>query len=162
MSPTYNVGDNIRVDVDAYSSATPSRGDVIVFHPPRGADPAVDLCGAPSEPADGHPCGRPTRGRSTSIFIKRIVAVPGDWIEIRNGRVYLAKTGKGPFQQQHEPFVKADPNDTNCSLCNLRKPIRVGSGYYFTAGDNRAASDDSRHWGPVPLGSIIGKVIGKP
>jgi signal peptidase I len=166
MIPTFRIGDHIRVDIDAYRSRPPARGDIVIFYPPRGADPAVDRCGNPSQPADGHPCASPTPERSTSTFVKRVVALPGDWIAMKRGRVYLAtnaKTTRPPsaFRQQDEPFINKDANDADCQLCNLPKPVQVPPGHYFMAGDNRAESDDSRQWGPVPRDRLVGKVMGK-
>jgi signal peptidase I len=43
--------------------------------------------------------------------------------------------------------------------CNLPKPIKIPPGYYFMMGDNRGESDDSRFWGPIPRGWIIGKAF---
>jgi signal peptidase I len=98
--------------------------------------------------------------------VKRVVALPGDWIEVKRGRVYLATDGnatppQSAFREQDEPFIRRDGNDLNCQLCNLPRPVRVPPGRYFMVGDNRAESDDSRQWGPVPLEWLVGKVIGK-
>jgi signal peptidase I len=157
MSPTYHVGDHILVDVAAYASARPQRGDNVVFKPPKGSD--SQQCGIPTEPADGRPCERPTPGQSTNNFVKRVVAIPGDWLKVENNHVFLGRSRAGPFVQQKEPFI---PKFNSCDfLCNLRKPIQIRAGHYFVMGDNRGASDDSRDWGPVPLGWILGKVVGK-
>jgi len=161
MSPTYGVGDNVRVDLDAYDTARPQRGDVVSLHPPKGADLSVDRCGNPVEPDDGHACEVPTPEQSSSNFIKRVVAIPGDWLEIKNHRVYLATSANGPFKEQNEPFLNKADYSCDPPLCNLRKPITVRAGHYFVMGDNRAASDDSRKWGPVRLDWIVGKVVGK-
>jgi signal peptidase I len=88
----------------------------------------------------------------------RVAAVGGDWIEVRRNRVYLSRSRRGPFRRQPERFAKLG----RCypPLCNLPKPTRVADGSYFLVGDNRTGSDDSRHWGPVPLQWIDGKVTG--
>lgn len=157
MVPTYGVGDRILVDLDAYDSARPQRADVVIFKPPRGAD--SQQCGIPSEPADGHPCARPTPDASNNNFVKRIVALPGDWLKVENNHIFLGRRRTGPFVQQREPFIaKNSPCDL---LCNLRKPIQIPTDHFFVVGDNRGASDDSRDWGPVPRRWILGKVIGK-
>jgi signal peptidase I len=132
----------------------PSVGDIVVFHPPHGADGQTPICGDGTEgqdPTDGRifsrPCGVPTRQESTQTFIKRVVGGPGDRIEIRDGHVirngvpekdgYIEPCGGGP-------------------ACNFSQPIVVPPGDYFMMGDNRGASDDSRFWGPVPNSWIIG------
>jgi signal peptidase I len=164
MVPTLKVGQRVLVNRLGPHFGDPSRGDIVVFKPPRGADPSVDQCGIQSEPEDKHPCAKPTADQSNSNFIKRVVAVPGDWIEVKKGRVWLAKGAKSEppqaaFKQQDEPFINKDGNDQSCSLCNLPKPIQVPPDHFFMMGDNRAESDDSRQWGPVPKKWIIGRAF---
>jgi signal peptidase I len=126
----------------------PSVGDVVVFHPPAGADPITPVCGDPNQGA-GHDqaCDRPTAAESSQTFIKRVVGGPGDTIVIENGHVY--RNGRREKDSYIEP-CGPDPS------CNFRTPIRIPPGYYFMMGDNRGASDDSRFWGPVPDKWIIG------
>src|SRR5437588_8942372 len=64
----------------------PSVGDIVVFHPPAGADPLTPVCGDSSQGV-GHPqaCGQSTAQESTQTFIKRVVAGPGDTLQIVNG-----------------------------------------------------------------------------
>ena len=95
----------------------PSRGDIVVFRFP--AQPDKD-------------------------FIKRIIGVPGDTIEIRNGRVILNGT------PQDEPYISREPSyDTPRTV--------VPPGNYFVLGDNRPNSSDSHVWGFVPADNLIGK-----
>ncbi|HEY3729367.1 MAG TPA: signal peptidase I [Solirubrobacteraceae bacterium] len=126
----------------------PSVGDIVVFHPPAGADPATPICGAPNQ-GDGHsqPCGQPTVGESTQTFIKRVVGGPGDRIAIVNGHV--VRNGV----REKDPYIEPCGDD---SSCNFRTPITIPPGDYFMMGDNRGASDDSRFWGPVPDKWVIG------
>ena len=146
MVPTLEVGQRVLVNRLGTHFGDPDRGDVVVFKPPAGAD--SHECGIPSQPADGHACSRPTRQRSDSNFIKRVVAVGGDTLSVRDNRVYI--NGK----LQKEPFIE---EGTSCDeLCNLPKPIKVPPGHFFMMGDNRGESDDSRDWGPVPKKWIIG------
>ena len=76
MEPTLNI--NQRVLVNRLVSK-PSLGDIVVFHPPQGADPTVPVCGSPSE-GNGHPqaCDVHTQTESTQTYIKRVVGLPGD------------------------------------------------------------------------------------
>jgi signal peptidase I len=164
MVPTLKVGQRVLVNRLGPHFGDPSRGDIVVFKPPRGADPSVDQCGIPRQPGDRHPCAKPTAEQSSSNFIKRVVALPGDWIEVKKGRVYLAKGGatkppQSTFKEQDEPFINKDGADASCSLCNLPDPIQVPPGHFFMMGDNRAESDDSRQWGPVPKKWIIGRAF---
>src|SRR3984957_17116886 len=86
MEPTLHIGQRILAN---RLISHPSVGDVVVFHPPAGADPENATCGNPNQGA-GHqqPCDRPTSNESSQTFIKRVVAGPGDTIKIVNGHVY--------------------------------------------------------------------------
>ena len=86
MEPTLQIGQRIlanRIDT------SPSVGDIVVFHPPAGADPASPVCGNTSQ-GTGHSqaCDAPTPKESSQTFIKRVVAGPGDTIKIIDGHVY--------------------------------------------------------------------------
>jgi signal peptidase I len=163
MVPTLKVGQRVLVNRLGPHFGDPSRGDIVVFKPPKGADQSsVEHCGNTKEPDDGHPCDTATPQQSSSNFIKRVVAIPGDWIKVINNRVYLAKGTTQPpppaFKEQNEPFI--NKADHTCSdLCNLRKPIKIQPGHFFMMGDNRGQSDDSRQWGPVPKKWIIGRAF---
>jgi len=95
----------------------PQRGDIIVFQYPR--DPSRD-------------------------FIKRVIALPGETVEIRAGDVYVNG------QLLPEPF---GPNPGSYTA----PPLRVGEDEVYVMGDNRNNSSDSHNWGPLPQGYIVGK-----
>jgi signal peptidase I len=155
MVPTLQVGQRVLVNRLGPHFGDPSRGDIVVFKPPKGAD--TQQCGIPSEPTDGRPCEKATPGESKNNFIKRVVALPGDWLYVQSNHVFLGKARSGPFVQQSESFIaKGTPCD---ELCNLRKPIQIPPAHFFMMGDNRGQSDDSRDWGPVPKKSIIGRAF---
>lgn len=142
MQPTLQVGDRILVDRTGIDGV--NVGDIVVFHPPAGADLGTE-CGVP-HPA-GQVCPRPTKAESSQTFLKRVVALPGDELSIEDGIAVVNG------ERQNEPFVVV------CSeggICNLPKPITIPPDHYFLMGDNRPASDDSRFWGPVPESWIIG------
>jgi len=146
MVPTLEIGQRVLVDRVSLRFNDPERGDVMVFKPPKGADD--NMCGV-THPAE-QPCPRSTPGKSETNFIKRVVAVGGDRLSVRRGRVVL--NGK----LQKESFIHPD---AQCGLCNMPDEIVVPKGQYYMMGDNRGASADSREWGPVPKDNMIGKAF---
>ena len=101
-----------------YAIHPPKRGEVIVFHFPR--DPSKD-------------------------FVKRVVGLPGEHIEIREGRVYI------DGEVLPEPYLERE--DTS-----RVGPLVLREKEYFVLGDNRRSSNDSRIWGPVSEAYLVGKV----
>ncbi|MFZ8860630.1 MAG: signal peptidase I [Thermocrinis sp.] len=149
MKPTLLVGDFILVNKLVYRFSEPQRGDIVVFKYP--IDPNID-------------------------FIKRIIALPGEEVEVRNNQVFingkplpLIEVGRGeengvrkviyeevlPEGKKHKvqfyedfPFSKRDFG-----------PVVVPPNHYFVMGDNRDNSEDSRYWGFVPRENIVGKAF---
>ena len=99
----------------------PERGDIVVFNPPNGSN----------EP-----------------YIKRVIALEGETVEIRDGSVYVDDV------ELEEPYI--DEGITEC-LSNSCDPVTVEEGEVFVLGDNRRNSSDSRSFGPVPIENLIGK-----
>jgi signal peptidase I len=147
MEPTLPIG--ARVAVQAGVALRP--GEIVAFRAPAGALPAAPECGEPGQGAGSPvPCGQATPGSSATILVKRIVAGPGDLVSISSGRAVV----NGVIRD--ERFAVSC---TDASICDFPTAVRVPPGTYFTLGDNRGASDDSRFWGPVPAGSIVGIVV---
>jgi signal peptidase I len=105
----------------------PKRGDIVVFKTPPLADVR---CGA------------------GGTFVKRLIGLPGETWEERNGYVYINGV------RQAETYIKSNRRDTRTIA-----PIKIQPGHYFMMGDNRSSSCDSRAWGSVPHGNLIGKVF---
>jgi len=104
----------------------PKRGDVVVFVYPQ--DPKKD-------------------------FIKRIVGMPGDEIEIKGGDIYV------DGERIEEPVIKNTDYFTRSKsqYGKAGQVVKVPEGMYYVLGDNSASSHDSRYWGFVPAESIVGK-----
>jgi signal peptidase I len=145
MEPTLHIGQRVLTNrlIDH-----PSIGDIVVFHPPHGADLGDGVCGNGGA-GGGHlsACDTPAPGESSQTFIKRVVAGPGDRISIVNGHVI--RNGVREKDGYIEPCQSG-------SDCNFPKTITIPPGDYFMMGDNRGFSDDSRFWGPVPDKWVIG------
>ncbi len=120
MEPTFQEGQRVLVNKVVYKFHQPERGDVIILQPPRSYGPR------------------------TIPFIKRIVALPGESVEVKNGGVYV-----NGFRL-NEPYTKEPPVYTYY----LKK---VPENEYFVLGDNRNNTDDSHRGWTVPRQDIIGK-----
>ena len=147
MVPTLQIGQRVLVNRIGARFSDPDVGDVVVFHPPTGAE-EDDMCG--EQPPMGQVCLKPTAHEADVNFIKRVVAGPGDRIAVRGGHVIL--NGK----RQAEPFIEPCGGG---EACDLPREIKVPADHYFMMGDNRGSSDDSRFWGPVPRKWIIGEAF---
>ena len=110
-----------------YRFRDPHRGEIIVFHVPKAAESA---------------CG------TGGVFVKRIIGLPGDVWQEREGYVYI--NGK----KLNELYLKKERRDLQSYPAR-----RISRDSYFMMGDNRQFSCDSRKWGTLPRSSIIGKVI---
>ncbi len=127
MHPTLLEGDRVLVNRLSYRLHDINRGDVIVFERPDTA-PA-----SPEEPDD---------------LIKRVIALPGETIEAREGRVYI------DGESLEEPYL-----DPGTLTTNLDEPVVVPDGEVFVMGDNRGNSSDSRFIGTIPEDSVIGRAF---
>jgi signal peptidase I len=155
MEPTLDVGQRVLVNRFLYHLKDPQVGDIVVFHPPKGADGEGPQCGVQvggQEPSDtGMPCPQPTEAESSQNFIKRIVAGPGDRLSVKEGHPVV-----NGVEKKDEPYINPCGGG---GICNLSKTITIPPDMYFMMGDNRGASDDSRFWGPVPRDWIIGEAF---
>ena len=117
MEPNLHTGQYLIVDKISYRLGEPQRGDVIVFEPPVNSD---------------------------GDYVKRIVGLPGELVEVRNGQVLINN------QPLAEPYI-VRPGSYSLD------PRRVSPGELFVLGDNRNMSSDSHSWGMLPRDKVVGK-----
>jgi len=126
MEPNFQNGDYLIVDELSYRLREPERGEVIVFKYPRNI---------------------------SQRYIKRIIGLPGETVEIKDGKVKV-------YQKNSEIKVLDELNYLPAyfqTSGNLR--INLNENEYLVLGDNRSSSSDSRIWGPLPKEDIIGRVL---
>jgi len=130
MFPTFDVGDRLVAEKITYRFLRPpSTEDVVIFHPPKNV-------------------GRGGGLLDDNVFIKRVVAVEGDSVQVKNGRLIVNGTPR------NEPYINEKPKYT------LGK-FTVPEGHVFVMGDNRNNSYDSHIWGPLPKENIVGRACWK-
>jgi signal peptidase I len=149
MEPTLDIGQRVLVNRFLYHFTDPSIGDIVVFHPPAGAESQPPVCATPRRPDQA--CPEATTEQSGENFIKRIVAGPGDTLSVRNGHPVV-----NGVEKTDEPYILPCGS---ANVCNLPRPITIPPDHYFMMGDHRGESDDSRYWGPIPRDWIIGKAF---
>ena len=123
MEVTLLQGDRVLVSKVDYRFGGPKPGDIVVFNP------------------------------TTDVqipYVKRVVAVGGETVDLRSGRLYVNGQPRD-FVGAHGASVAQSPD--------IRYPLVVPAGQFWAMGDNREASSDSRSFGPQPNDRIIGKVI---
>jgi signal peptidase I len=135
-TPDQSKADKFIVDKFNYRFRLPQRGDIIVFTPNENLQ------------KEGY----------KDVFVKRIIGIPGDKIELKGGKVYI--DGKPLLEEKY----LTKEQKTNIDVCIsgieapfLSKPVTIPDNSYVTMGDNRQFSYDSRCWGLVPRENIIGK-----
>ena len=147
MYPRLKINQRVEFDTAAYAARPPEVGEIVILHPPAGA--LESRCG--NQPKPGQPCAKPYGGADTSVrFVDRVVAVGGDRISFRRGRV--VRNGK---LERRKNLRKCRNEDA----CDLPRTITVPTGHVYVAGDNRGSSDDSRFWGAVPVAQVLGRYV---
>lgn len=131
MFPTYEDGQYLLTDKISFKTGKPARGDVVVFKAPPAA-----MC------PEGTGCD----------FIKRVIALPGETVEVKNNQVWVNGT---VLVEDYLP----EGTPTQAGNFTNRGQVKVPENNYFVMGDNRNHSSDSRAWGPVELNLIVGKVF---
>lgn len=118
MEPNLHEGERILVNKVVYNFHQPERGDVIILHPPFNPE---------------------------LVYIKRIIALPGDWVEVKNGVVYV---NDSPLDETD--YIKEPPTYTY-------EREKIPEDEYFVLGDNRNNANDSHKGWTVSSEDIVGK-----
>ncbi len=128
MEPSFYDYEYLIIDELSYRFREPKRGEIIVFRYPR--DPS-------------------------QYFIKRIISLPGERMEIKEGEVYIYTKDTNRRVKLDEEYLKEDTS----TFSSKEAIIELGENEYYVMGDNRSHSKDSRSFGPVKESFIIGRVL---
>ena len=125
MVPNLQSGDYLIVDELSYRIGDPQRGDIVVLKYP------LDI---------------------TQKFIKRVIGLPGETVQVKNGKIHILKDGKSLVldEKKYLPLLESTDGDVT---------IVLEKDMYFVLGDNRQFSYDSRRWGVLPEKDIIGRAL---
>lgn len=149
MKPTLIEGDRIVVERVTHFFKKPQRGDILVFYPPF-----VKINKTPL----GILARRTGIGCNDVAFIKRVIGLPGDKVEVKkypDGK-YAVLINDKPLK---EDYILSESDYIPCSETMYCGPMIVPEGKYFMMGDNRGNSEDSRFWGFLPEYRIVGRAI---
>jgi signal peptidase I len=132
MLPNFVNNEYLIAEKISYDFRDPSRGDVVIFRYPK--NPEV-------------------------IYIKRVIGLPGESIEIKNGKVFVTSPGNQQFELAENYLSKSTKtNSYNEGQSSDEFKLQIKDKEFFVLGDNRDHSSDSREWGVLPKGNIIGRV----
>ncbi|MEB3309306.1 MAG: signal peptidase I [Snowella sp.] len=124
MEPTLQINDRLIIEKVTYHVREPQRGDIVVFDPTEALK----------------------QRNFKEAFIKRVIGLPGDTVQVSNGTVYV-NGGK-----LSEDYIAQEPNYDY-------GPVKVPENQYLVLGDNRNNSYDSHYWGFVPKDKLIGRAL---
>ncbi len=134
MVPNFQNGQYLIIDELTYHFTSPERGQVVVMRYPKN----------PKE-----------------FYIKRIVGLPGEKVQLDNGRVVIYNAAHPEGVTLTEPYLSNQelsyPHDS--SIIAAKNILTLEPDQYFMMGDNRLASSDSRDWGPLPRADMVGRVL---
>lgn len=122
MDPTFATGQYLLVDLVSYNFHSPARGDVVIFRYPLD---------------------------TTKFFIKRIIGLPGETVEMKDGKIVIKNKENPNGFELDQSFLKFVSRESFA--------VTVGEKEYFVLGDNRPQSSDSRYWGTLPEKNIVGR-----
>jgi signal peptidase I len=153
MEPTLKIGDKLAVEKvsrlkNLLTGSNYNRGDIVIFYPPPNATGSREIIHNDPLSILGRLTGLPFLPQ-TEAYIKRLLGVPGDTIEVKAGKgVYInGMLIREPYHEQSPAYL---PNyDFG--------PVKVPEDHYFVLGDNRNFSFDSHYWGFLPQKRVIGR-----
>ncbi|HRH32166.1 MAG TPA: signal peptidase I [bacterium] len=124
MEPNFEDGEYLIIDELTFHFREPERGEIVVFHPPSSDE--------------------------KQFYIKRVIGLPGETVEVNDGKVTIYNASNPNGFTLTEPYLD--------SYTTGRDKETLGEGEYYLMGDNRDASFDSRAFGPVPRTNFTGRV----
>jgi signal peptidase I len=146
MEPTLQIDDRILIDKISYRLRKPSRLELVVFYPP--VSPAIE--------------------NTRSVFVQRIIGMPGDRISIQDGKVFInGKALSEPYIKEPAAYNLPTNDISRCPECfqpgqitqvDAKPSFTVPSDRYWVMGDNRNNSLDSHIWGFLPVENMVGRV----
>ena len=133
MLPNFVNNEYLIAEKISYDFQTPHRGDIVIFRYPK--NPQV-------------------------IYIKRVIGLPGETVEIKDNKVYIAESSSGQEKILTEDYIS---NSTKTEVLAAQDgtqsfKVTLSDREFFVLGDNREHSSDSREWGVLPQANIIGRV----
>lgn len=152
MLPTLEIDDRLIIDKVTYRFRDPERGDVVVFNPTKSLK----------------------RAEFKEAFIKRVIGIPGDRVEIKEGRVWVNNrsiqenyTAAGATSKPSEDACSNNFKTSGIDNKDIEPPIpiflagpqKIPSKHYLVLGDNRGNSYDGRCWGLVAHGDLVGRAV---
>lgn len=141
MAPTLQVGDALLVEKMSLKKEPPRRGEIVLFQPPQKLQRYMSV----GSHHDGTLGREWRRGSGDVLFVKRVVAVGGDKIEVRGSEVRVNG-------------IVVDRAVAGCAEMALQ---RMPEGYLFVVGDNADRSIDSRYWGLLPVECVVGRPLAR-
>ncbi|MDQ1439051.1 MAG: signal peptidase [Acidimicrobiaceae bacterium] len=154
MIPQLQINDRVVVSKVSYHLHKPHRGDIVVFDAPKQAafGPPVPKRNPLTTLLRKIGTGVGVIQPSTEEFIKRVIALPGETVDVKDGHVYV------DGRQLEEPYL---PKGMLTLPNGAKFPIKIQPGQLWVMGDNRGNSSDSRVFGPIQRKTVVGRTIAK-